>query len=82
MHKECSALTKGRSPSRLGGDNKHILKTNKLQFDGHLLSMLHSSLLCPLVPSISGVVVKLVNNTFPCVLLLSFWQGLVFLHDK
>lgn len=52
------------------------------QFNGHFVSMLHSSLLCSLVPSVSGVIVKLANNTFPCVLLLIFCQGLVFLHDK
>lgn len=33
------------------------------QFDGHFVSMLHSSLLCSLVPSVSGVIVKLANNT-------------------
>lgn len=80
VHKECSAMTKGRPPSCLGGDNKHILKANKLQqLDGWFVSMLHSLLLCSLVPSVSGVMVKLVTNTFLCVLLC---QGLVFLHDK
>lgn len=83
VHKECSAVTKGSSPSCLGGDNKHILKANELQqFDGHFVSVLHSMLLFSLVPSVSGVVVKLVINTFPCVLPLIFCQGLVFLHDK
>lgn len=83
VHKECSAVTKGRSPSCLGGDNKHILKANKLQqFNGWSVSMLHSMLGFSLVPSVSGVIVKLVNNTFPCVLLLIFCQGLVFLCDK
>lgn len=73
-------MTKGRPPSCLGGDNKHILKANKLQqLDGWFVSMLHSLLLCSLVPSVSGVMVKLVTNTFLCVLLC---QGLVFLHDK